>query len=257
MREANIRAAIVFASLMLAFGSTPEAAAQNSPAPQTVPKTSITHQPAMDVTVVGCVVRERDYRKQHQSGKGGPVATGVGVGNEYVLVNATTLAPGTPPPDRNACSPDTWGDSYELTGGGEGKVKPFVGHWVEITGKQKKAEITKATRGTDHPKPTGGKDPLNQDLRLFEINVNSVRDYVPPVAYVAPPVTEPQAAAPPVAVPETPAPQPEPQPAPTSGRETLPRTASTLPMVALFGAFFVALAFVLHVVRDITGRDQL
>ena len=41
------------------------------------------------VTVVGCVVRESDYRKMQDAGKGGVAGTGLGAGNEFVLTNAS------------------------------------------------------------------------------------------------------------------------------------------------------------------------
>ena len=46
------------------------------------------HQEKTQITLVGCLQRETDYRKEHHSGRGGPVATGLGLKNEYVLVNA-------------------------------------------------------------------------------------------------------------------------------------------------------------------------
>jgi hypothetical protein len=211
------------------------------------------HQPAMLVTVVGCVVREKRWRKEHQSGKGGPLATGVGIGNEYILVHASRITNDSPVPTVRNCADGAGGDTYELTGGGEGKVKQFYGHRVEITGKLKKAEITAETRGTNHPQPTGGKDLLKQDLRLFEINVATVRDYIPPVAAAAPPRVERQAAVtapPPVAAP-TPEPEPELEVIATTGRETLPKTASAMPLVGLLGFFLFGAALALRFIRGV------
>src|SRR6185295_16809020 len=34
------------------------------------------HQPAREITVVGCVIREREYRKVHDDGRGGPLGLG-------------------------------------------------------------------------------------------------------------------------------------------------------------------------------------
>jgi hypothetical protein len=212
------------------------------------------HQPAMEVTVVGCVVREKNWRKEHESGKGGPLATGIGIGNEYILVHASRITNDSPEPAVRNCADGAGGETYELTGGGEGKVKQFYGHRVEITGKLKKAEITKETRGTNHPQPTGGKDLLNQDLRLFEINVATVRDYIPPVAAAAPPRVEYQAAVaepPPVA---EPTPEPELEVIATTGRETLPKTASGTPLVGLVGFFCLAAALAIRLVRGAGNR---
>lgn len=215
------------------------------------------HQPAMEITVVGCVVKEKHWRKEHQSGKGGPVGTGIGIGNEYILVHASRITNDSPEPTVRNCADNAGGDTYELTGGGEGKVEHFYGHRVEITGKLKKAEITPETRGTNHPQPTGGKDLLKQDLRLFEINVATVRDYVPLVAAVAPPRVQQQAAVtepPPVAAPE---PEPEPEPVATTGRETLPKTGSSMPLIGLLGLFFFVAAVVLRFVRSVSDSVRL
>jgi LPXTG-motif cell wall-anchored protein len=60
------------------------------------------------------------------------------------------------------------------------------------------------------------------------------------------------------AVIETPQPEvaetPEPAPVATAGREVLPKTASSMPLVALLGACFLVAAIVLRVVRGMTGR---
>jgi hypothetical protein len=219
---------------------------------------ALEHQPAMEITVVGCVVKEKNWRKEHHSGKGGFDGSGIGLGNEYILVHASRITNDSPEPAVKNCADNAGGDTYELTGGGEGKVEHFYGHRVEITGKLKKAEITPETRGTNHPQPTGGKDLLKQDLRLFEINVATVRDYVPPVvAYVAPPRIEPQAAViepSPVAAPE---PEQELEVVATTGRETLPKTGSSMPLVGLLGLFFFAAAIALRFVRGVNHRVRL
>jgi chemotaxis protein histidine kinase CheA len=215
------------------------------------------HQAASEVTVVGCVIREREYRKVHRDGKGGAFGMGIGGGNEYILVGATTannamVQAGQP------CDPTVGGKAYELTGKGESsKLRPYLGHWVELTGKLKKAEITKATRGTADPQPTGGKGPFWQDLKIFEINVYAVKDYVPPVVAVMMPKIEERAAVvetPQPEVAETPA---EPAAVATAGRETLPKTASSMPLVALLGAFFVAAAIAIRAIRGMTGRSDM
>ena len=182
---------------------------------------------------------------------------GIGGGNEYILVGATSannamVQAGQP------CDPTVGGKAYELTGKGESsKLRPYLGHWVELTGKLKKAEITKATRGTADPQPTGGKGPFWQDLKIFEINVYAVKDYVPPVVAVIMPKIEERAAVietPQPEVAETPA---EPAAVATAGRETLPKTASSMPLVALLGAFFVAAAIAIRAIRGMTGRSDM
>jgi hypothetical protein len=46
-------------------------------------------QTDQQVTLVGCIQREADYRKAHQGGRGGTLGTGFGAGNEFVLINAS------------------------------------------------------------------------------------------------------------------------------------------------------------------------
>jgi hypothetical protein len=118
---------------------------------------------AKEVTVIGCVQRERNYHKEHRRVDHGPFALGFGVGKKYMLVNATWIDANMPRPQKDSCSRETWGRVFELTDG-EGKVKPFIGQWVEITGTRKKA---------------GGS-------KMFEIDVDSVRSYVPPVLRAGP-----------------------------------------------------------------------
>jgi hypothetical protein len=80
-----------------------------------------------------------------------------------MLVNATWIEANTPRPQKDSCSRETWGRVFELTDG-EDKVKPFIGQWVEITGTRKKV---------------GG-------AKMFEIDVDSVRTYVPPLVRAGP-----------------------------------------------------------------------
>jgi len=111
---------------------------------------------AKEVTVVGCVQREKNYHKEHRRVDSGPFALGFGVGKKYMLVNAVRIKSNTPRPEKDSCSRETWGRVFELTDG-KGKVKPFIGHWVEITGTRREV---------------GG-------AKMFEIDVDSVRDYQP------------------------------------------------------------------------------
>jgi hypothetical protein len=249
-RPSTTGAAAVFASLVVAFLAAPRSAAADPPQHKV-------RQPATQVRLVGCVQREIDYRRAHHSGKGGPLATGAGLGDEYILVNASSLAPGEyAPAPINCSSGATTGEAYELTGGHEKSAKPFLGHWVEVTGTMKKARVVVGTSGTGAPRPTAGVDPLQQDLRLFEIEVSSVRDAVmAPIAAAPPePAPEPPIAAnepPPAAAPE---PAPEPEPVATSGREELPKTASPMPLVGLFGLLFIAAATAVRSFRAVSGR---
>lgn len=159
------------------------------------------------ITIVGCVQKESDYRKMNDSGAGGVLNTGLGTGNEYVLVDSAgdcaTLAPGAA--------------AYELTGKGEPELAEFLGRRVEITGILKGGDITVDGRAE------GGFDPIGRDLQLREVNVMSFREAGIVLAQGAdgrPDVGE--------------------VPVGTSGEqdavdESLPRTASPLALAGLLG----------------------
>lgn len=140
-------------------------------------------QPQM--TLVGCVQRESDYRAAHSAGSGGAAGTGVGAGNEFVLVNAT-ISPGAAAGAAAATGSATqtgatgtsgstaMGEAYELTGSGEGEVATFVGRRVEITGHLKSgSDAAKAPGATGTG--TGGTNIGGQDLNLKEFEVMSVK----------------------------------------------------------------------------------
>jgi hypothetical protein len=182
---------------------------------------STTTSRGMPVTLTGCLQREADYRRQNQSGKGGPAGTGAGLGNEFVLVNVASSA------DDVDCTVATV-EAYELTGSQERQLEPFVGKVVQISGMLKDATIDTAAFGQP---PTGGFDPLGQDLRLREVEIASFAEPAAAPATVAraePPAQD--------AIPE----QRQPAPIGTTGQavdsgEQLPATASPLPLAGLLG----------------------
>src|SRR5690349_18670774 len=87
-------AATVLVMTMAAFAQTPQSsqpatpAGQSSAEAQAASQDRASRQPEAPITLVGCVMREADYRKAADAGKGGPVGTGLGRGDEFVLVNA-------------------------------------------------------------------------------------------------------------------------------------------------------------------------
>jgi hypothetical protein len=123
------------------------------------------------IAAVGCIQRETDYRRQNNSGKGGFLGFGGGLGDEYVLVHASRGAEGA----FGDCSGAAGGEAYELTGSGEEHLEAFVGQRVAITGLRKEAEIDPATG-----RPTGGRQ-AGDDLRLFEVELSSFRPLAAPV----------------------------------------------------------------------------
>jgi hypothetical protein len=158
---------------MAAFGQTTgQAPAQPQPKTQTTATSA-----GQAVTVVGCVQREADYRKAHDLGRGGAVGTGVGAGNEFVLINAAMASAarstGTPAGTTGAA-----GEAYELSGKNEGQASQYVGKRVEITGTLKPSETAGGapTGGPTAGAPPRGVDVVAEDLKLRELEVTSVRE---------------------------------------------------------------------------------
>jgi hypothetical protein len=186
---------------------------------------------AGEITLVGCVQREADYRRQQDLGRGGVAGTGLGRGNEYILSNAMRM--GSAPDIDTDCgtisaTSGAPGEAYELTGKSERDLEPYVGRKVAVTGMLKDADTKPVGTTGDVATPTGGFDPLGKDLKLFEFEVNSFSEITAapePSAAVSPDV-EPQ--------PET-APPPTPAVQEPAREEELPRTAGPLPFAALLG----------------------
>jgi hypothetical protein len=217
----------VLAMTMAAFAQSPQTAS-----PSTASQAG--RQPQTPITLVGCVMRETDYRKANDSGKGGPLGTGLGRGDEFVLVNAAKVASGTTPPaTAGECGVSAAGEAYELGGPHEKSLAKLVGRRVEIDGILKEAKTT--TAPGSQPKPTGGVDPLKQDLKLFEVEITRFRELPAGQSAAAPPaapVSRPAAPAAPPARPAQPALEPS---TPAEPRQRLPRTASVLPLIGLIG----------------------
>src|SRR5262249_38302407 len=132
------------------------------------------------VTVVGCVVRGKEYRKQN----------GSGISGDYLLVNASRITPDQPEPAVQKCGATAGGNAFKLTGPHRSRLKLYVGRRVEVTGKMERDDI----------------------------DVYAVKDYIPTVAEQQTIVImpRPQAQAPAPTVAETPHQEPE-QPTATTG----------------------------------------
>ena len=139
---------------------------------QTTPATAAPQE--QQVTVVGCVVREADYRRARDAGKGGVAGTGVGAGNEFVLTSAS-MASEAPAPAVGTAGAGT--TAYELTGSNETQVEKFVGQRVEIAGKLKAADVSAAgpTGGPTAGTPPSGVDVASKDLKLRELEITTVK----------------------------------------------------------------------------------
>ena len=159
---------------------------------------------ARPITLVGCIMRESEFRDMYGPGRSGPRGAGIGLRNEYMIVDAHEIAAGGPgvvettgtcPP-----TPGTFPTAYELTGSRERDAAPFLGRRVELTGMQKAANTRPVgTSGTR--RPTGGFDPLGHELHLFEVEIQSIREPIAaraeaPVAAPAPVAEAPAPAAP-------------------------------------------------------------
>jgi hypothetical protein len=166
-----------FSAVGTLLGATSLAAGVLAQTPQTP-----SESPAQQMTITGCVQREADYRSAKDAGKGGVAGTGVGAGNEFVLVNASAKSAGA-----TAGTAGTSGGgastardtAYELTGSNEGQASAFVGKRVEITGTLKAAETSAAGRptgGATAGEPPRGVDVMSKDLKLRELEVSSVRE---------------------------------------------------------------------------------
>jgi hypothetical protein len=217
------------------------------------------------VTLVGCVMKEKDYRKQHDLHKGGWLNSGAGTSNEYVLIDAVPGPVNTLTPAEADCSTRVGGRDYELKGGAERKrnLEAFIGRRIEISGVLDHAD-TEVTVGTSGDvvatRPTGGhiSQPRALDLKLFEVKMDSFREIpiAQPVAVaieegVIAPAPAPAPEPPPAAAAPEPAPVPQaPAPAPAPAvREQLPRTASPMALAGLLGLLSMGGAFGLRTWR--------
>ena len=187
MTSTLLRACGAAAALGLSMAAFAQTTGQQPAQPRTQTTTSAPQQAGsagQTVTVVGCIQSEADYRKARNLGRGGTGGTGVGVGNEFVLVDARMASTGAPPaaPPAAGAATGTTGpaaQAYKLTGANEGKASRFVGKRVEITGMLGPAEIAGAAPTR---RPTADAPPpqidvfAGEDLKLRELEVTSVRE---------------------------------------------------------------------------------
>ena len=180
--SANLCVAGLLACGVAAFAQS----AGQQPTPTQTPPSGQTSTD-QQITVTGCVQREADYRRAREAGRGGVAGTGVGVGNEFVLTEATTSTrptAGTPTSDPSsptgtAGSAAAGAMAYELTGPNEGQVSQHVGRRVEITGKLKAAERDTAGRptgGATAGQPPTGDDVTSRVMKLRQLDITSVRE---------------------------------------------------------------------------------
>jgi hypothetical protein len=233
---------------------------------------------AHPITLVGCIMRESEFRDLYGPGRSGPRGAGIGLRNEYMIVDAHEISAGGPGvvEASGTCTPTpgTFPTAYELTGSREHDAAPFVGRRVELTGMQKAAN-TRPVGTSGVREPSGGFDPLGHELHLFEVEIASIHEATAaraeaPVAAPAPAAPEERVeAAPPApapaaeiaeAVPAAPVAEPPAAPEPPRASQgeaapqlpaeqprqvaqaELPKTASPLPLVGLMGLLSLAAA---------------
>ena len=204
-------AAAVLVVSMAAFAQSPQSSSPSSPAAQ-----QSTAPAGSQVTLVGCVMRESEYRQATDAGKGGPANTGIGRSDEFVLIHAKK---GAGPAPATCSAAKGTGEAYELVGSREKDLEEYVNKAVEIRGTLKGADPFAAQQGAP------GADPLKQGLKISQVDIASF-----------------SAASAQTAAAAAPAPAPAPQPAPpaqqsaaAAPRQNLPRTASPLPLAGLLG----------------------
>jgi hypothetical protein len=130
------------AAFMLGLGSgvaSPQSA--NSPAR---PQAAAAAKPAAnEVSLIGCVEFESDYRQRMAAGRGGVLGSGVGASDEFMLTNArpasagagTTGTGGARSGGRSAAAtPGAGGGVYTLTGPQEKNLKRDVGRQITVVG---------------------------------------------------------------------------------------------------------------------------
>lgn len=88
-----------------------------------------------EITMIGCVETEKDYRAALNAKKGGPLASGAGQSNEFVLVKSTA-APKNGEKQTTSEAVATAGlqGDYLLTGKSEDELKRYIGRQVEVVG---------------------------------------------------------------------------------------------------------------------------
>ena len=272
MRASRI-AGIAISALVIgtpsAFGQTPPPTQpQQPPTKQTTSPPMKSSDTAATQTFVGCLMKETDYRRAHNLG-GGAVG-GVGLGDEFVLVNvkvsdvnssgtalssdmsAKSSSASSAKSSANAASSASkcvdQGTAYRLTGTNEEKIKGLVGKQLEIQGRFKHADDVTASTAT-----AGEKEKLPAEVEIVSFREAPGRDAVnEQAASTAPAMSTREPAARDQTTPQ-PQPQTDPQqpanPNPATAKSELPRTASATPLLALIGIAALSAGFILTMMR--------
>jgi hypothetical protein len=177
-------------------------------------------------TITGCLMKEADYRKAHDLGKG--TIHGAGIGDEYVIVESSD------------CSSTANAMAYRPTGRLERELKPFLGQRVEVTGHMHHARDAALTSVAP------GKLPPEFDVTSYRAAAaeQAANSAELPAVEPAPPAPAPPAPESTEASNAAPA-----SPAPVATSGTLPKTAGNEPMIALIGLILLGAGIGMKMVR--------
>jgi hypothetical protein len=127
MMTMHLAAAMV---MLLAPGIAAAQAPHPAGATGTAQAQPVTKAPKGEVTLVGCLERESAFRDAAHLGKGGPLHTGVGQSDEFVLSDARPL-----PAGKSAVGTSGGGGrAFMLTGKIEKDMADAINRQVEVVG---------------------------------------------------------------------------------------------------------------------------
>jgi hypothetical protein len=227
-----------------AFFVSTAAFAQSNSRPSTEQQSQSRVAASDTMTVVGCLMREADYRRAHSLGKG--ALGGLGLGDEFVLVDVTdvasTGATGSAPSEPSStqtspsassqrCSETGAGKAYRVTGKAEDELKPFVGRRMQITGRFDHERDAKTAAGQTNAK-------LPAEIRIASYSEAPASTVPPPASASTTPATPPVASAPSQVASNQ-----------SSTEKRLPNTASNEPLIALIGLICLMAAIGTRFVR--------
>jgi hypothetical protein len=110
-------------------------AAQSPTTTTGTPGATSSNAKSKEVALIGCLEPEKDYRARLDAKKGGPLGSGLGQGNEFVLTSARTApANGSNKTAGEAVATAGLSGDYMLTGKVEDALKKSVNREVEVIG---------------------------------------------------------------------------------------------------------------------------
>jgi len=148
----KIHAAALALLLVPAYADA-QSSARTAPARPAAEEHQAAKPPTGEITLIGCVQREAAYRQAEHAAKGGPLHSGLGQGNEFVLTDARPIPAGKSAVGTSGGS----GRAFMLTGKIEKGFADAVGRQVEVVGTlhevtgKKEGELPNVTVSVWHP----------------------------------------------------------------------------------------------------------